>query len=163
MTKDGYLAAINFFTARPDLLRLARTIQKTFEITIYIVYPLFLLWLFIEENDFWWKSAAVCSAGFFGVSFLRLRINAKRPFETYEFTPLIEKKKGGNSFPSRHAFCGAIISFNVGVICSTLGTVLGVMTLTIAFLRVILGVHFIRDVVCGILCGVLCATVVLII
>lgn len=162
MTEKGYLAAIDIFTARPRLLRAAVITQKTCEILIYALYPAFLLYLFVVESGFWWRSALVCGAGFIAVSLLRLRINAERPYEKYGFSPLIKKESKGRSFPSRHAFSAAIIAVNIGAVCLPLGVAVGIMALVIAFLRVVLGVHFIKDVAFGILCGLALGAIVMI-
>lgn len=162
MTKDGYLAAIDFFTARQGLLKTAILTQKLCELAVYVIYPLFLAVLIFNQNDFWWKSALVCGISFVAVSLLRLRINAERPYEKYDFSPLIKKESRGRSFPSRHAFSAAIIAFNIGAVCLPLGIAVGVIALVIAFLRVVLGVHFIKDVVFGIIAGIALGLIVII-
>lgn len=162
MTKEGYLAAEKFFSARPTLLKTAVITQKICELAVYVVYPLFLATLIFAQNNFWWKSALVCSISFVAVSLLRIRINAERPYEKYGFSPLIKKESKGRSFPSRHAFSAAIIAFNIGAVCLPLGIAVGAVTLIIAFLRVVLGVHFIKDVVFGIIAGIALGAIVLI-
>lgn len=153
MNKNGYIACLNFFSAYPKLKTFCVLLQKVLEIILYIIYPLFLAYLIVINNTFWVKSAVICGVGLVAISILRARLNAKRPYEVFEFTPLIKKDKKGHSFPSRHVFSAAIISVNVGVVFPVLGIVFGVMTLIIAFLRVVLGVHFIKDVVFGAICG----------
>lgn len=162
MTQEGYIATVKYLTERPHLLKAAIITQKVCEIAVYILYPAFLLYLAIKHNDFFIRSAAVCAGGFLAVSFVRRRINAKRPYERFGFTPLIKKDKKGCSFPSRHTFSAAIIAVNIGVYCLPLGIAVGVAALIIAFLRVVLGVHFIKDVVFGLLCGIALGLVVLI-
>lgn len=162
MTKDSYLAAKDYLTARPKLLRAAVITQKICELAVYVIYPLFLAVLIFTQNDFWWKSALVCGISFVAVSLLRIRINAQRPYEKYGFSPLIKKESKGRSFPSRHAFSAAIIAFNIGVVCIPLGVAIGVIALVIAFLRVVLGVHFIKDAVFGIIAGIVLGGIVLI-
>ena len=162
MTEKGYLACIDFFSRRPRLKKAAVILQKLFEALMYAVYPLFILWLILGSNELWWKSLLVCGSGFIAVTLIRLRINAVRPYEKYGIEPLIKKDKKGQSFPSRHAFSAAVIAVNVGVYCLPLGILLGFIALAIAFLRVVLGVHFIRDVAFGIITGVAVGLIVLI-
>lgn len=104
----------------------------------------------------------MCGVGLVAVSLLRIRINATRPYEKFGFTPLIKKESKGRSFPSRHAFSAAIIAFNIGAVYLPLGIAVGVIALVIAALRVVLGVHFIKDVVFGILAGILLGAIALI-
>ena len=162
MTKEGYLAAIEFFGSHKGLLKAAVIIQKASELAVYVIYPLFIALLFLSENDFYIKSVLVCGVSFFAITLLRIRLNVPRPYEKYDFTPLIKKESRGRSFPSRHAFSAAIIALNVGVVCPFGGALLGVLTLIISFLRVVLGVHFIKDVVFGIVAGILLGAIVLI-
>ena len=163
MTKDGYLAAKKFFEQKNDLLKAAIIIQKICETGIYALYPLFLLYLaLVRMDDYFITSAAVCATGFLAVSFLRRRIDAQRPYEKFGFEPLIKKDTRGRSFPSRHAFSAAIIAVNIGVYCLPLGIAVGIAALLIAFLRVVLGVHFVRDVVFGLLSGAALGFIVLI-
>ncbi len=163
MDKNLYLSAAEFFSRRSGLLKVAATVQKALERAIYMLYPVFLVWLFWQKNDFWWKSAVVCFISLCAVSLLRAIINAERPYEKFGFEPLINREKGGKAFPSRHAFSGAIISLHMGLVFPAVGIVVGIMTLIIAFLRVVFGVHFIKDVLAGILCGVCLGLIVLII
>ena len=162
MTEKGYKKFIDFFDRHQKLKGAAIITQKSLEMLMYIVYPLFILHLFFTGNDFWWKSLIVCGAGFLAVTFLRKRINAQRPYDKYGFEPTLKKDKKGCSFPSRHAFCAAIIAVNVGIIWLHAGIILGAIALLIAALRVILGVHFIRDVAFGVFCGVLIGLIALI-
>lgn len=162
MTEKGYLACIDFFSRRPKLQKAAIILQKLCEALMYAAYPLFILWLIVDGNGLWWRSLLVCDLGFIAVTLLRLRLNAVRPYEKFGFAPLIKKDKKGQSFPSRHAFSAAVIAVNVGVYCLPLGILLSAVALAIAFLRVVLGVHFIRDVAFGIIAGVAIGLIVLI-
>lgn len=162
MKKEGYLALKNFFEGHEKLLRAARITQKTAELLVYAAYPVFLLYLVIIRDLFFVKSALVCGVGFLVVSFLRARLNAKRPYEVFGEAPLIKKETAGRSFPSRHSFSAAVISVSVWAVFPLLGAVLFAVAVVIATLRVLLGVHFVKDVVFGLLCGVAIGLVVLI-
>ncbi len=161
MNKKGYLALKEFFLGHQKLLTAAQMTQKVAELVVYAAYPAFLLYLVITWDLFFIKSALVCGAGFLAVSLLRARLNAKRPYEVFGEAPLIKKETKGRSFPSRHAFSAAIISVSVWAVFPVFGAVLFAVALIIATLRVLLGVHFIKDVLFGILCGVAVGAVVL--
>lgn len=87
------------------------------------------------------------------VSAIRLLIDAKRPYQLYDFYDSKPKSKSGSSFPSRHAFS----AFAIGTLALFTHTALGIILLVLGILmcacRVLCGMHFIRDVVCGAIIG----------
>ena len=93
---------------------------------------------------------------FIVVSFFRKCIDAKRPYVKYNITPLVKKDKKGESMPSRHVFSITIIAMCWLYIYQPIGIVLLILTIILAAVRVIAGVHFIRDVIAGIAVGILC-------
>ena len=95
-----------------------------------------------------------------GIPFLiltavRKRINAPRPYELYDFYVTPPKAKHGCSFPSRHAHS----AFAIGVALCYSSPILGALLLILGALmctaRVLLGMHFTRDVLAGAIVGVL--------
>lgn len=88
------------------------------------------------------------------VSLVRRLINAPRPYESEDFSGPAPKKKNGSSFPSRHAFS----IFAIGTLCLFFSLPLGIITLAfgvlLCFCRVALGIHFVRDVLCGGIAGI---------
>lgn len=155
MTKERYIALMNFWQAHPKLLTGSAAVQKSFELAIYIICPLFALWLIIKGDIFWFYSMLDCGLGFIGVTLLRKFLNKPRPYEKYAVSPAVKKETMGNSFPSRHAFSAAIIAVNIFAVLPVLGSVVMFMAVTICVLRVLLGFHFIRDVVSGFLIGII--------
>ena len=101
------------------------------------------------------KVCVICGVPFVIVTLARRFINAPRPYELYSFYELAPKKKRGSSFPSRHAFS----VFVIGTVMAFAYPILGAVTLTLGLvlctLRVLCGIHFIRDVVTGALLGAL--------
>ncbi|MCI8367429.1 MAG: phosphatase PAP2 family protein [Eggerthellaceae bacterium] len=90
------------------------------------------------------------AAGFFFVGWLRKAIGAPRPYQVTGIAPAIGRDGENDSFPSRHAFCAALISLCWGVagfpaVCA----VLLALTALLAFLRVQGGVHYAKDVIAG--------------
>ncbi len=155
MKKEGYIAAKNFFDSHSVFKKIAITMQKGAEILIYLTYPVFLAVLFINNNLFWAKSAAVCGVGFLLVSLFRHFYNAPRPYQIYDIIPVINKNSKGKSMPSRHCFSASVIAVSISVINLPIGILIGVLALLMATLRVVFGVHFIKDVLVGLLLGVL--------
>ena len=100
-------------------------------------------------------SSHLYGGGFVAVTILRKLIAAKRPYEIYGFTPLLQKDTRANSFPSRHVFSNMIIAAAVLYVNLPLGIFTAVCGLILAVLRVITGVHFPKDVAAGCLIAVL--------
>ena len=100
------------------------------------------------------KYLVVLGIPFCLVSLLRKYIGAPRPYEIYDFYEKKPKESEKNSFPSRHAFSifaiGTLICFSY----PTFGIVLILLGVVLCVCRVLLGYHFIRDVLAGALIGV---------
>lgn len=105
------------------------------------------------------KLLVITAGPYIVVSLVRRIINAKRPYETYDFYEEPPKNKKGSGFPSRHVFS----SFAVGtLICffePLLGAVIMVFGLAMGLCRILLGIHFIRDVLAGAIIGVLTSVI----
>lgn len=96
---------------------------------------------------------------FLAVSVMRKMINAPRPYELLEFYEKKPKDKKGSSFPSRHVFSVFVIATVIVPTNIALGIGLFALGAALGLIRVILGVHFIRDVVAGALIGVISGAV----
>ena len=92
---------------------------------------------------------------FLAVSGLRKLINAERPYEKWQFRPILNKETHGESFPSRHVFSVFVIALAFYYTCVPVGIVLTVFGLILAAVRVLGGVHFPRDVLAGAGIGIL--------
>ena len=90
---------------------------------------------------------------FLAVSAVRFLINAPRPYELYDFYEKKPKEKHGKSFPSRHVYSAFVIATLAFVYSIPLGVSLALIGVSLAAARVLLGIHFIRDVLCGALIG----------
>lgn len=155
MTKERYIALMDFWKARPKLLSTAGVIQKFLELAVYIIYPLFILYLLIKGDRFWIYSLLDCGVFFVAISVLRKFLNKPRPYEEYGVLPAVAKDTKGCSFPSRHAFSAAIIAVNLLAVIPWAGIIILCFAVIISALRVLLGLHFVRDTVCGLILGIL--------
>lgn len=94
------------------------------------------------------------------VSLLRYFINAPRPYELYDFFEAPPKSKRGRSFPSRHAYSAfAIGTVSFFILPWWVGLILIIAAAGLCIARVLLGIHFIRDVLAGAISGVAAALI----
>ena len=101
------------------------------------------------------QALAVPAVGFVLVSLMRRAINEPRPYEACGIEKLIDKDTQGKSFPSRHSFSIAVIGMCWLRYVPAAGTLILLASLVMAWARVLAGVHYPRDVVCGLSLGVL--------
>ena len=88
-----------------------------------------------------------------GGTLLRTRLHFPRPYEQPGFTPLVAKESRGHSMPSRHALSAAVLAAVWLYFYPAAGCVMVGIALLICCLRVLTGVHHVRDVVCGFALG----------
>lgn len=135
-------------------------IDKLITLSMVVFYPAFLIWLFANSIDSFvlLKCIIVPAAGFVIVSIWRKLSHAKRPYEEYDITPINGKTTVEQSFPSRHVFSIFMIAEVYLYVTDSPGSaifyILGLILMTT---RVLLGVHFIKDVLTGgffaLICG----------
>lgn len=130
-------------------------INKVLTALGYIMYPLLLLYTLIYKNEICIPCILIPASGFILLSFIRKKINKKRPYEVLNITPIIKKDTKGNSMPSRHVFSLSIIACSWFVVSPMIGTILIICSILIAIIRVIGGVHYPSDVIVGMLCAIL--------
>lgn len=141
-----------------SLPKLIRIINRVTTAAIYILFPFMLLYI----TDFGrsigielLNTISVCGAGFLLLTLLRRYINRKRPYTVYGYEPIIPRIKNTGSMPSRHVFSAFIIalaSYQMGVMWFAAAMTVSVI---IAVLRVVGGVHYITDVVVAFLIAAL--------
>lgn len=93
------------------------------------------------------------------LSVVRKWIDAPRPYEVCHLDPLIPKESRGQSFPSRHVFSSFVIGTSLMYLHPVLGASLLLLGVLLAAVRVVSGMHFLRDVLVGALVGVLSAMI----
>lgn len=89
------------------------------------------------------------------VSLLRKIVNAKRPYES-GISPIAEKKRKGQSFPSRHLASTAAISGIALFYLPVVGAINALACCVLSYTRFACGWHFPRDILCGFSLGAIC-------
>ncbi len=96
------------------------------------------------------------------VTIFRKVYNAPRPYEVTGVPPLNGKKTQGKSMPSRHVFSVFMIAMTLLFYYWPAGVAFLIAGVVLAFLRVIEGVHFAKDVIVGAAVGIGCGLIYLI-
>ena len=100
-------------------------------------------------------AATTAATGYVLVGVVRKMLNSPRPYELYSFFENTPRHKPGCSFPSRHAYSAFVIASLSWLVHPVIPAALGIVAALICVTRVLLGLHFIRDVVAGSLIGLL--------
>lgn len=158
-----YIKLMNFYETHTALKKLVLFLNRFITVAIYISYFLFLGIAFYFKSEHLLKYILVPAVLFVLVSIFRYFYNAPRPYEKYDFTPLYNKKTVGKSFPSRHVFSAFIISLMMLHFNIALGVVFLALSIVLAIVRVLAGVHFIKDVMVGSLISIVAYILMIII
>jgi membrane-associated phospholipid phosphatase len=163
MKKETYIKMTQPFRDNPGMAKGIHIANKLCTGVMYLAYPILLLWIFFHADAFdafaLIRAILVPGISFVLLSVGRSRINRPRPYEAFGVPPVIPKDTKGHSFPSRHVFSAMIIAMTFVCISpwTWLGTIFIGVSLLLAIVRVVSGVHYISDVVAGILIAVVAA------
>lgn len=161
MTKENYIKMTQPFRENPEMAKGIHIANKLCTGIMYLAYPLLLLYLFIQKDVMLLKVVLVPAISFVVLSIGRFFINRPRPYEAFEVSPVIKKDTKGKSFPSRHVFSATMIAMTFLMVSPWIGVgvvFLGV-SLMLAIVRVVSGVHYISDVIAGIIVAVAAAVI----
>ena len=164
---EGYTAwharVSAWWCAKPGRAKVLDRTCKVLKYACYLLYPALLVMLAWEwvhngcvgmPRDFL-QALAIPAVGFILVSLMRRAINEPRPYEACGIEKLIDKDTQGKSFPSRHSFSIAVIGMCWLRYMPAAGILILLASLIMAWARVLAGVHYPRDVACGLALGVL--------
>jgi membrane-associated phospholipid phosphatase len=150
--EEKYRAMMAYFARHPAIKRLVCGANR---ILPYLVAVLFLFGGGFLAYSGLWKECAlylgICAGKFLLATLIRRLINAPRPYDRFQFEPLVVVEHGkGKSFPSRHTASGFIIARALFALSPWLGVWPGIVALIFAALigvcRVLTGCHFPKDV-----------------
>ncbi|MBR0381580.1 MAG: phosphatase PAP2 family protein [Eubacterium sp.] len=161
MYKENYEKKADLIRKRPALLSLIKSANLLFTITGFTAYPLLLLLQFRKKGVKAVSYVIIPGTAFVLVSAARRMIGRKRPYESHEITPLIDKESTGNSFPSRHVFSLFLIAFLWISVSIPAAVCLTAAAVILAAIRVIAGVHYLSDVIAGAFLGIFSAVLTL--
>ena len=134
---------------------LALKITNGFTVIAFVLSYAFLLFYTFRESVYLGLGLFFsASIPFFIVSFVRAAFDAPRPYEIYDFYLEKPKEREGKSFPSRHAYSAFSIAVLSFFFCTWAGILLLGFAMLLSVSRVLLGIHFIRDVLAGGVIGI---------
>lgn len=154
MTKEEYIRISEPFRTRKKKETGLKRANAIATAACYVGYALLLISRIILFDMWFWRVLLIPAVAFLVLSLVRRKINAPRPYEVWQITPLLEKDTKGKSFPSRHVFSAAIIAMAVLSVSIPGGVILLIAAGVLSWCRVIAGVHFIKDIAVGAAVGI---------
>ncbi|MGN0480768.1 MAG: phosphatase PAP2 family protein [Lachnospiraceae bacterium] len=159
MNRQKYVERIGYIKSRPLLFNI---VKACYYVIPYIIGALYVgiiafdCYRCVNGSEGFGNAVVIISGpalAFVIVSVYRKLVNAKRPYEVYEYEPLIAKNKAGESFPSRHAASAFAIATACMVSSAWVGLPVFILATIVALSRFFAGVHFAKDVVAGAIAG----------
>lgn len=154
-----YPALIERVRAHPSLVRGLRAANRALTCLGYASYALLLVTVALLDASLLAECIIVPGASFLIVTALRALIDEERPYARMGYAPIIDKTTTGRSFPSRHAFCMFMIAASwldlavkthgaLGAV-DALAIILFASAVLLGTIRVVAGVHYLKDVIAG--------------
>ncbi len=132
------------------LVKVITFFDRAITVSTFLSYPIVLFWIYRNHPQYLQKSVLIPLIGFLVVSAVRYFFPAKRPYEKYQIKPLITKDTIKKSFPSRHVFSIFMLAETyLYATTDRFAYIFYLAGLVLAVCRVLLGVHFVKDVFSG--------------
>ena len=147
MTKEQYIKITEPLRSNQERAKRVTSLNHMLTALVFCVYPLYLFMLFTDKNPWLWRAILVPAVSFVGLSVVRKIINAPRPYEKFDMSPVLEK------------FSVFIIAMTIFYEHSGAGVLLGIIGLLLGIVRVLVGVHEPKDIIVGALAGIVCGIV----
>lgn len=159
MTREQYIKITEPLRQNPEKTKWVVRMNQILTGVVFLLYPIYVVVQFAKKDPNLLRAILVPAVSFVLVTVFRKMLNAPRPYEKFDIPPVIEKDTKGKSFPSRHVFSVFIIAVTIFTSYPALGILVGLIGVAMAVIRVLGGVHEIRDVVAGTLIGLVCGIV----
>lgn len=156
MKRETYIRMTEYIKERPLLRAGLIACNRVITSCTPMIYAGVLLLLLIKKDSRIYAAILIPMISFLILSMVRSLINRERPYEKFETESVLPKEKQGQSFPSRHVFSIFVIAMTVllGANLVWLGICLFLAGIVLGALRVLLGVHYISDVLAGAVVGI---------
>ena len=130
-------------------------VNRAITLGVYLWFGGLVLYLLWRAPAMALRVAVCCGVPFVLLTLFRRWCNAPRPYEVFGIPPVLPKETKGKSFPSRHVFSIFVIGACSGGLYPVAGLVLCLAGVLLAAVRVVTGVHFLKDVLVGAAVGLL--------
>lgn len=157
MKGEQYREMNAFFSETKKRSTIMKTLHDILPLLMLVFYPMEAVYLLVTEgigSELFLRFTLIPLGTFLLITLVRALINAQRPYEKFDYTPVVGKRTKGKSFPSRHTVSAFIIAMAFLYINTRIGVIMLVIAALIGVTRVLSGVHFIRDVISGAAIGV---------
>lgn len=157
MKGEQYQEISAFFSETKKRSTTIKALHDILPLLMFIFYPMEAIYLLVTQgigSEMFLRFTLIPLGTFLLITVIRAIINAQRPYEKYNYTPVVRKKTKGKSFPSRHTVSAFIIAMAFLYIDVKIGVLMLLIAAAIGVTRVLSGVHFIRDVISGAAIGV---------
>ena len=159
MTREQYIKITEPLRQNPEKTKWVVRMNQILTGVVFLLYPVYVVVQFAKKDPNLLRAILVPAVSFVLVTVFRKMLNAPRPYEKFDIPPVIEKDTKGKSFPSRHVFSVFIIAVTIFTSYPVTGILVGVIGVAMAAIRVLGGVHEVRDVVAGAVIGLVCGIV----
>lgn len=154
MMVSHYENWIRFYKEHPTIIPILIFFNKIVTLSGYVMYPAILCILYWNHSSAILYYIIIPGISFVAVSVFRKVYNRPRPYENPQINTLTSRDKVGQSFPSRHVFSYSLISILLISLYPIPGILMLFLTCFLAYLRVILGIHYPSDVCVGATLGI---------
>ena len=159
MGKTGFENLLRRVYASKRLTALLRAVNALV-ICLAVLTFLLLFCSFAAKSVVWLvRLLVVMGVPFLAVTLMRRAVNAKRPYEVFDIYDVQPRRSAGRSFPSRHAASVMIIATVALFSYVWVGAMLLLLGALMCLSRVLLGIHFPRDVIAGCSIGIISALI----
>lgn len=155
MSEQKYIKITNWIRSFKYGEKFFCVLDRMLTDVVYIAFLMCVITLLYQRDVRVIRIVLCCGVSFVFVSFFRRIYDAPRPYVVYNFEPIIKKEKKGHSMPSRHVFSAFVIAIAFLYVNQILGIIFIIVAVMMLFERVIVGVHFPKDVIAGAIIGII--------